>query len=220
MEHILHSDQIELGGFHGIKQKRLIVNPTYGPGSGVRAGTWPGIGSLIYLADSIFEPGVATGLHPHQGVDVLTFVVNGQLDHEGSLEHGTELRDLNFQVQKSGLEGFVHNEVNKGNTDTRMIQLWMVPQQAEQKATFRLYKAKLGEIQRVYGLEDTNTTQLDLAHLRANQSLELPKRSIVYVVEGSIKTSNSSLKKGHILEIESATITATSEAVLLIAFEE
>ncbi len=136
----LDRNTIETGGFHGIEQKRLIVNSQYGPRMGVKKGTWEGVGNLVYLADSWFGNGVATGLHPHKFIDVLTFVVEGTLDHEGSLEHGTTLQALDFQVQKSGKEGFLHNEINKEQPTTRMLQLWLLPEQQEATANLECIK--------------------------------------------------------------------------------
>ena len=216
----LDKETIETGGFNGIKQKRLVVHPYYGPGSGVRKGTWEGIGNLVYLSDSFFEPGIETGLHLHQHIDVLTFVVDGILAHQGSLEHGVNVNALEFQVQKAGLEGFMHNEKNTGTTTTRMLQMWLRPQEEKPEASFRIYKAEKGKKVRVYGKEDNNNTQLELASLEEGQELMLKQRSLVYTITGSISVDNETIPSGHIIETENITLKAASESILLIVFEE
>ncbi|NAS32581.1 nuclease PIN [Flavobacteriaceae bacterium R38] len=216
----LDKETIETGGFNGITQKRLVVHPYYGPGSGVRKGTWEGIGNLVYLSDSYFEPGIETGLHPHQHIDVLTFVVDGLLAHQGSLEHGVNVNALEFQVQKAGMEGFMHNEKNTGDVTTRMLQMWLLPQEEKPKASFRIYKAEKGKKVRVYGKEDNNNTQLELASLKENQELSLQQRSFVYVIKGSIAINSEHITNGHLIETENVSIKATTDSILLIVFEE
>ncbi|WP_299836763.1 pirin family protein [uncultured Tenacibaculum sp.] len=212
----LDRNTIETGGFHGIVQKRLIVNSKYGPRSGVNDGTWEGIGNLVYFADSWFGEGVATGLHPHQYIDVLTFVVDGQLDHEGSLEHGVSLQSLDFQVQKSGKEGFMHNEVNKGEETTRMLQLWLIPERVEDKASFRVHKAEKDQVVNVYGKKDGNSTQIDVANLSRTESYTLNRESLVYVVKGTIEIVGEYVNEGVLLSVDSNTIINSVDDTLLI----
>ena len=215
----LDKNSIETGGFHGIIQKRLIVNSKYGPRSGVKDGTWEGIGNLVYLADSWFEEGVATGLHPHQYIDVLTFVVDGQLDHEGSLEHGVSLQSLDFQVQKSGKEGFMHNEVNKGKETTRMLQLWLIPERVEDRASFRVHKAEKDKIINVYGEKDGNTTQIDVANLSRTKSYTSNRESIVYVVKGTIEVAGELVNEGVLLSVSANTIiNAVNDTLVIISY--
>jgi len=216
----LDKETIETGGFNGIKQKRLIVHPHYGPGSGIRKGTWEGMGNLVYLSDSFFEPGVETGLHPHRHIDVLTFVVDGVLAHQGSLEHGVNVSALEFQVQKSGLEGFMHNEKNTGTNTTRMLQMWLLPQEELPEASFRIYKAKKGKKVRVYGKEDNNSTQLELVSLNENQELIINQRSFIYVITGNLTIDNENIPNGYIIETENISIEAATESIFLIAFDE
>ena len=220
LKRILDKETIETGGFNGIIQKRLIVHPYYGPGSGVRLGTWEGIGRLVYLSDSFFDPGIETGLHPHKHIDVLTFVVDGILSHQGSLEHGKDINTLEFQVQKAGMQGFLHNEKNAGTTTTRMLQMWVLPEEELPEASFRVYKAEEGKHIRVYGKEDNNSTQLELAHLVVDQSIKILENTLVYVIDGAIAVEDQTITSGHLLELENTAIKAIEKSLLLIAFED
>ena len=211
----LDRNSIETGGFHGIEQKRLIVHPQYGPSMGVRKGTWSGVGNLIYLADSWFKTGVATGLHPHQGIDVLTFVVEGKLTHEGSLEHGVSLNALDFQVQKSGKKGFRHNEVNKGVQTTRMLQLWLLPEKHEPEASFRVHKVVEGKITKIYGTQDGNTTQIEVGYLMPQQEYITSKDAIIYVVSGSIITEKETIEEGTLLASSNNIIRTNAKAIFI-----
>ena len=66
----------------------------------------------MYQADAMFMPKKQTGLHPHREIDVILFVVQGHIAHEGSLEHGKEVTTYDVQAKRAGGEGFAHNEVN------------------------------------------------------------------------------------------------------------
>ncbi len=214
----LDRNSIETGGFHGIVQKRLIVHPKYGPGMGVRHGTWPGIGNLIYLADSWFGEGVATGMHPHKFIDVLTFVVEGELNHEGSLEHGVNLKPLDFQIQKSGKEGFAHNEINKGILTTRMLQLWLIPEKEDEAASFRVRVAEKGKITKVYGKEDGNSTQIEVGHLGNEQSYITPAESIIYLVAGAIEVDGELVEEGVLFEANKNKIVSIKNSIFIVSY--
>ncbi len=214
----LDRNTIETGGFHGIVQKRLIVNSQYGPRMGVKQGTWEGVGNLVYLADSWFASGVATGLHPHKFIDVLTFVVEGTLDHEGSLEHGTTLQALDFQVQKSGKEGFLHNEINKEEPTTRMLQLWLLPEKQEETANFRVHKATKGTVTNVYGTQDGNSTQIIVGHLISGETYKTPENSLVYVVKGAVTMQEEKIKEGFLVATNKTNITIEKDAVFIVMY--
>ncbi len=219
MLHKLDRNTIETGGFHGIVQKRLIVNSQYGPRMGVTTGTWEGVGNLVYLADSWFGSGVGTGLHPHKFIDVLTFVIEGTLDHEGSLEHGVTLEALDFQVQKSGREGFMHNEINKKEPTTRMLQLWLLPEKQETKADFRVHKITKGSVTEVYGVQDGNSTQIETGYLN-NETYTTPKDSLVYIVKGAVKIQDEIVNEGVLIAANAETMIIEDEAVFIVAYKK
>ena len=214
----LDRNTIETGGFHGIVQKRLIVNPQYGPRMGVIKGTWPGVGNLIYLADSWFETEIATGMHPHKFIDVLTFVVEGKLDHEGSLEHGKSLHALDFQVQKSGKEGFIHNEVNHGEQTTRMLQLWLTPEVEEENSGFRVHKAEKGKITKVYGVQDKNSTQIEVGHLTTGQEFTTPEKTLIYMVSGKVRVAGEIVEEGVLFEADRLILESIETSLFVIAY--
>ena len=56
---ILHRDDLTLGGFAGLKEHRLVIDPKITL-SGEHPGVWPGLGNWVYLADARFNPGGET----------------------------------------------------------------------------------------------------------------------------------------------------------------
>jgi len=80
---ILHRDDLKLGGFAGIREHRLVVDPqVFGNNA---SGAWPGIGNFVYLADAKFIPNGETHLHNHKEIDVISVIIEGRIAHEGTI---------------------------------------------------------------------------------------------------------------------------------------
>lgn len=213
---VLHRDDLELGGFAGLKEHRLVMDPkAFGPSA--CNGAWPGIGNFVYLADARFLPGGETEMHGHKEVDVISVMVEGRLAHEGSLEHGARLEAGDIQVQRAGGEGFTHNEINPDGTENRMIQLWVLPETPGQPAGYRHYSpGRDTDLLRVYGGPDdqeetfTARTTVDIARLQAEQRVILDGPVMAYVtrggglVEGETRVKDGDLIRGDALDFEAA----------------
>ena len=187
---ILHRDDLLLGGFAGLKEHRLVVEPRLF-GNGVEEGSWPGIGRFVYLADARFNPNGETKLHNHREVDVISVIVEGRITHEGSLEDGTGLEAGDVQVQRAGGEGFAHNEINPDSEKNRMIQMWVLPEKAGQKAGYKLYKPEDCAVTRVYGgvTEQRETfsakTTIDIVRLNSGEEFNSGEPFMAYITSGS-----------------------------------
>lgn len=103
---ILHRDTLTLGGFAGLKEHRLVGDPR-AFGAHVPAGSWPGIGNFVYLADARFLPHGETGMHPHHEIDVISVMVEGRIAHGGTLGEGEEIGPHEVQVQRAGGGGIL-----------------------------------------------------------------------------------------------------------------
>ena len=119
---IIKRNKLRRGGFAGLRETRLVMSPRVFR-SQQEAGTSPGLGRFVYLADASFLPHGDTRMHEHREVDVISVMVAGRIRHEGSLEDGQELQPGTIQVQRAGGEGFSHNEINPDSSKNRMIQL-------------------------------------------------------------------------------------------------
>ena len=154
---ILKRNSLPLGGFAGLKEYRLIIDKKVGGGSD----TWDGIGNFVYLADARFNPYGETRLHPHREIDVISVMVEGNIAHEGSLEHGGSIVRDQAQVQRAGGEGFKHNEINPDGVENRMIQLWVLPETTGEPAGYKLYDLKAGKLNRIYGGSKDQSDHMD-----------------------------------------------------------
>jgi len=135
---ILHRDDLPRGGFAGLREHRLVTDQRLF-GDHKSSDTWDGLGNFVYLADARFLPKGETRLHTHKEIDVISVMVEGRIQHEGSLEHGQEMDSHHVQAQRAGGEGFSHNEINPDDSENRMIQLWVLPEKSGQAAGYKLY---------------------------------------------------------------------------------
>ncbi len=153
---ILKRDNLRQGGFAGLKEHRMVKDPkAFGPQEN-NDGSWPGLGNFIYLADARFTPYGETHMHSHHEIDVISVMVDGNIAHQGSLQHGQNLSRNEVQIQRAGGEGFSYNEINPDGQWNRMIQLWVLPEVAGQAADYKVYKTATGELTRIYGGETSS----------------------------------------------------------------
>lgn len=219
---IRHRDELRRGGFAGLRETRMVMNPGVF-GGGAETGTWPGIGRLVYLADARFLPHGETHMHPHREIDVISLMVEGRIAHEGSLEHGQELKPFDVQVQRAGGEGFLHNEVNPDNAENRMIQFWAVPETPGERAAYRLYHVGPGERVRVYGgppgQSDTfpARTVLEVARISAGGKLGNDGPCFAYVVTGEGSANGAAVREGHMLMADRLAFETARGAILILA---
>lgn len=218
---ILHRDDLELGGFAGLKEHRLLMD-TRLFGAHANSGTWSGIANFVYLSDAQFNPKGETHLHEHKEIDVISIMLQGQLEHQGSLESGQGLGVGDVQVQRAGGEGFSHNEVNPDNSKNRMLQLWVLPEIAGEAASYRLYTPAEGEVSRIYGgsSEQTETlaskTVIELALLKAGQTYQLDKAFIAYLATGKAIANNTMVQEGDLFTAEQLSFKAETAVQLVI----
>lgn len=217
---ILHRDDLKLGGFAGLKEHRLVIDPkVFGIND---SGAWSEIGNLVYLADAKFIPNGETYLHPHKEIDVITVIVDGRISHKGTLGEGNILETNHVQVQRAGGEGFLHNEVNPDDKENRGIQIWVTPEKSGEKSGYKLYSLEQGKITRVYG-GDANQdetfasqTTLDVGLVDADQKISFDGEFIAYVTKGGGTLNGKSVSNGDLIRGNDLTFEAKTNSQIII----
>ncbi|SBO41884.1 pirin-like bicupin family protein [Cyanobium sp. NIES-981] len=87
---------------------------------------WMGFGPLRVINDDTIAAGKGFGLHPHRDMEIVTVMVEGQLNHRDSMGHTAVLREGEVQVMSAGT-GVVHSEMNLGERPCRLLQIWIEP---------------------------------------------------------------------------------------------
>lgn len=198
----LSRDTLRLGGFAGLKEHRLVVDPKVGWSA---PGAWAGMGNFVYLADARFNPHGETRLHPHRELDVISVMVDGRIDHEGTMGHGQVVHADQVQVQRAGGEGFYHNEINPDDETNRMIQLWVLPETYGEPAGYKIYNLETGALKRIYGGDKKQTTTFDnhthmeVGLLTEGQSVSRDGAFMAYITRGGGTINGMPAQDGDLL---------------------
>ncbi len=84
--------------------------------------------SLRVMNEDWVAPGKGFGTHPHRDMEIVTYVLQGALEHRDSMGNGEILRPGEFQRMTAG-SGITHSEFNPSDDEpVHLYQIWLTPQ--------------------------------------------------------------------------------------------
>jgi quercetin 2,3-dioxygenase len=84
-------------------------------------------GALRVFNDDTVQPGQGFGTHPHRDMEIVTYVLRGELEHRDSLGHHGVVAPGGIQYVSAGT-GVRHSEFNHSSErDVRFVQMWVLP---------------------------------------------------------------------------------------------
>ena len=92
--------------------------------------------SLRVLNEDIVAPGQGFGMHPHRDMEILTWILEGALEHRDSTGTGAVIRPGELQHMTAG-SGILHSEFNPSPKDpTHLLQIWIMPDRKNRKPEY------------------------------------------------------------------------------------
>lgn len=89
--------------------------------------SWMEWSALRVLNDDRVAPGGGFPTHPHRNMEILTWVLDGALEHKDSMGSGAIMTPGEAQVMRAGT-GVTHSEFNHSdNAPVRLLQIWFPP---------------------------------------------------------------------------------------------
>jgi quercetin 2,3-dioxygenase len=170
-----------------------------------------GFGVLRVINDDRVAPARGFGTHPHRDMEIVSYVVEGELEHKDSMGTGSVIRRGDVQRMTAGT-GVLHSEFNPSKKDAvRFLQIWVLPMtqgllpeyeqknfsDGDKRGRLRLVASKDGR-------EGSVTVHQDLSLyaglLEAGETAKLPlaagRAAWVQVVRGRARVNGQSLGEG------------------------
>lgn len=193
-----------------------------------------GFGTLRVINDDAIAPGMGFGLHPHEDMEIITYVREGAISHKDSLGNEGRTAAGNVQVMSAGT-GVRHSEFNQEKETTRLFQIWIEPNKEGVAPRWDMREfpkdaAKDGLKLLVSGRkEDTGNgvlaIQQDAAiyggRMKQGSHIQQPVKRQAYVLasEGSFILNGHKMKKGDGAEVtgeKTLDIAADTDAEILV----
>jgi redox-sensitive bicupin YhaK (pirin superfamily) len=84
-------------------------------------------GALRVFNDDVVRPGKGFGNHPHRDMEIVTYVLRGELEHRDSMGHHGVVPPGGVQYMSAGT-GLFHSEFNHSSErDVHFVQMWVLP---------------------------------------------------------------------------------------------
>ena len=98
-------------------------------------------GALRVVNDDVFDPQGGFTTHPHENMEIISYVIDGELTHADSMGNERVLTRGQVQYMSAGT-GVTHSEFNKGNEPLRFLQIWILPDKEGYTPNYGDYRFK------------------------------------------------------------------------------
>src|SRR4051812_21774051 len=95
-----------------------------------------GFGPLRVINEDVVAPETGFPMHGHRDMEIITYVLEGSLEHKDSLGTGSVIRPGEVQMMRAG-KGILHSEFNPANESVHLLQIWIEPDEKGLKPAYQ-----------------------------------------------------------------------------------
>jgi hypothetical protein len=168
-------------------------------------------GPLRVFNDDVIEPGKGFDPHPHRDMEIVTYVLEGELEHRDNQGNTGVVRPGEIQVMSAGT-GIVHSEYNHSKErPVHLLQLWIMPRSKGRKPRWEQRQfaraARAGRLLPVVSAGDLPGTlaidqdaTISVSALRAGERVvhrsRAGRRAYLFVISGALDVNGTGLAAG------------------------
>jgi redox-sensitive bicupin YhaK (pirin superfamily) len=185
-------------------------------------------GALRVINEDHIAPGGGFGMHPHRDMEIITYVLEGELAHRDSMGNGSVIRPGDVQRMSAGT-GVFHSEMNPSPDESvHLLQIWIHPDRtgvrpgyeqkyfdtASKRGRLCLIASGDGAAGSVRIHQDARlyAALLDGAE-HAELAIAAGRLLYVHVVRGRLRVNGEALGAGDALKLSDVTQLALTDAV-------
>ena len=170
-----------------------------------------GFATLRVINEDKVAPGGGFGTHGHRDMEIISYVLEGGLEHKDSIGNGSIIRPGDVQRMSAGT-GILHSEFNASPTDpVHFLQIWILPDtrglkpsyeqknfsQAEKKGKLKLVGSRDGKDHSIIIHQDVDLYAVSLGDEEKVTHNIAQNRSLwVQVVKGAVLLNSQPLSAG------------------------
>lgn len=175
-----------------------------------------GFSDLLVINDDHVVPSKGFGRHPHQDMEIFSYVLDGALEHRDSMGHGSVIQAGDVQLMSAGT-GVTHSEFNASDrTEVHFLQIWIVPatqglEPSYQQKSIATHdkRGRLPLLVSPDGAQASLRIHQDVriyaglfdGDEQASLSFDVPRYLYVHLARGSLKVNGQPLQAGDGLRI-------------------
>jgi redox-sensitive bicupin YhaK (pirin superfamily) len=185
-----------------------------------------GYGSLRVINEDTVQPGQGFGTHGHRDMEIITYILEGALEHKDSMGNGSVIRPGNVQRMSAG-SGVRHSEFNASPRElVHFLQIWIEPNvtgiapgyeekifdAASKRGRLRLIASSDGRDGSVTVHQDAAVYAVLLDGVeRVTHALAPGRKAYAYVARGSVMVNGAALSAGDAAKISGEAVVSLQD---------
>jgi quercetin 2,3-dioxygenase len=169
-----------------------------------------GFRDLRVINEDVIEAGQGFPKHGHRDMEIITYVINGEISHRDSMGNGETVKPSEVQRMTAGT-GVLHSEYSSPTEKTHLLQIWILPEknnlqpgyeqkvfaQEEKQGKLRLVASRGGDDGSIHINQDV---KIYASILKSGEEVSLDlargRHAWIQLISGSLDVNGETLNPG------------------------